>query len=497
MAPRVWIQLCLRPTLVAFGSGLIPVGWSEEGGSSELKFDRQLEDVAPVAEPADPHAAGPVVIKSTVTPELPTSPAPPPVPEISSYWRFRWMGWDGIAFEIQENTSIPNPPAMEEKEILSKFSRFSVDRVKFTAKIGMRIDLDLATFLNGGDAADLGTRMELRRFRILTKGDFLLLFPFLYQLELGYVPHAFYVENMYLAMDQIPILGQVKTGGFSAPMGFENMVSSQWQTFMELDSASAALTPGIEPGVQFNRTFSNNRMTLTGGLFADGLTNDASSASSDYGRLIGRVTWLARVDEGDDPDRSAGLTHFGASVNWIKSGSSQIRYRARPEAHAAPYAIDTGDIPSDSAATVGLEFVHLQNGLLLQTEVFHSKVDLDDAPSLGFFGGYVSGSWIISGERRTYDRKRGVFSSVAPSREFSWNDWKDTSWAFSIRGSYTDLSDHSIDGGRMLLGTVGLTAYLQDRIRVKLNVVAGNSWTETTTARHLAIETRLSIDLGP
>ena len=138
MTLRIWIRLCLRFTLVAVGLGLIPLGWSEDGGNSVLKFDRRLEDVAPVAEQSDPQAAGPVVIKSTVTPEVPAAPAPPPVPETSSYWRFRWMGWDGIAFEIQENTSIPNPPAMEEKEILSKFSRFSVERVKFTAKIGMR-----------------------------------------------------------------------------------------------------------------------------------------------------------------------------------------------------------------------------------------------------------------------------------------------------------------------------------------------------------------------
>jgi hypothetical protein len=67
----------------------------------------------------------------------------------------------------------------------------------------------------------------------------------------------------------------------------------------------------------------------------------------------------------------------------------------------------------------------------------------------------------------------------------------------SLRASYTDLSDGSIDGGSLLLGTVGLTAYLRDRVRFKLNLVGGQARTETTKSNYLILETRISIDLGP
>lgn len=150
-----------------------------------------------------------------------------------------------------------------------------------------------------------------------------------------------------------------------------------------------------------------------------------------------------------------------------------------------------------SATTVAAEFVRLSGRHLIQTEFFYSAVDLADDPALRFFGGYVSGSWILTGERRVYDRGLGIFKGVSPNERFSFKHWRKTSYELSVRGSYTDLSDKSIDGGRMLLGTVGFTAYLQDRIRLKLNLVGGQARTETTKSNYLLLETRVSIDLGP
>ena len=86
---------------------------------------------------------------------------------------------------------------------------------------------------------------------------------------------------------------------------------------------------------------------------------------------------------------------------------------------------------------------------------------------------------------------------MRPAERFSFRNWRKTSYELALRASYTDLSDKSIDGGRLLLGTVGFTAYLQDRVRFKLNLVGGQARTETTTSNYLLLETRISIDLGP
>lgn len=421
----------------------------------------------------------------------------PPAPESESYWHFRWLGWEGIDFEVQEKTSFSNPSLSSDSDTLHALSQFSVERMTFHARIGIRMDVDVAAFAKRGDGPDPGVRMELRRFRILTKGDLQFLFPLIYQLELGYVPSSFYVENMYIAMDDISYLGRLKLGTFSAPMGFENMMSSRWITFMEAASATQALTPGTNLGLQMNRTYKEDRISLQAGLFGGGFNSDTGDASQNYGRLIGRMTYLVHVDEGDDPQRPEGLLHLGGSISDIYSGSGEIQYRSRPESHLADFAIDTGVMDGSSATTVGAEFVHLKGDRLIQAEAFYSLVDLADDPALHFFGGYVSASWILTGEQREYDRTLGIFTGVKPAERFSFKHWRKTSYEFSLRASYTDLSNKSIDGGQMLLGTVGLTAFLQDRIRLKLNLVGGQARTETTRSDYLLLETRISIDLGP
>lgn len=464
---------------------------AQPSGSDQSTGDGSGAAPSPAAETAADNPA------DTPSGAEPAEAASPPPPDTESFWHFKWLGWDGIDFEVQERTSFTNPTIDADSETLHALSQFSVERMTFHARIGVRMDVDVAAFANSGDAPDPGLRMELRRFRILTKGDLQFLFPLIYQLELGYVPNEFYVENMYLAMDGVSYLGQLKFGAYAAPMGFENMMSSRWITFMEAASATQALTPGTNVGLQMSRTYKDDRISLQAGLFGGGLTTDSGDASQNYGRLIGRTTYLLKIDEGDDPDRPVALTHVGGSISHIYSGSGEIHYRARPESHLADYAIDTGVMDGSSATALGAEFVRLNGPHLIQGEFFYSAVDLSDGPSLSFFGGYVSSSWILTGERRRYSRDLGIFGGVTPTERFSFKHWRKTSYELSLRASYTDLSDKSIDGGRMLLGTVGFTAYLRDRVRFKLNLVGGQARTETNTSNYLLLETRISIDLGP
>ena len=371
----VYCGLFLRLAVIGgmapgFSASLFSQGYASADGVSVVGSDGRPQDPAATAAPA--------IVNVTDAPAGPPSeaapaaaaPAPPPAPESQSYWHFKWLGWDGIDFEVQEKTSFTNPSLSGESETLHALSQFSVERMTFHAKIGIRMDVDATAFFNSGDAPDPGVRMELRRFRILTKGDLQLLFPLIYQIELGYVPTSFYVENMYIAMDGISYIGRLKFGSFSAPMGFENMMSSRWISFMEAASVTQALTPGVNVGLQMNRTFKDDRISLQAGFFGGGLTKDTGDASQNYGRLVGRMTYLLKVDEGDDPDRPVGLTHVGGSVSDIYSGSGEIQYRSRPESHLSDYAIDTGVMDGTSSTTFGAEFVRLNGRHLIQSEVF-------------------------------------------------------------------------------------------------------------------------------
>jgi phosphate-selective porin OprO/OprP len=444
---------------------------------------------------------GPLVFSSSDPVPVPEA-LPPAQPESESSWRFRWLGWEGIDFEIQERTSFKNPTVFTGEgdwaDTPFMASHFSVERLTFHARVGIRADIDYTRFFKTGNSKSKTNRIQLRRFRVLTKGDFQLLIPLWYQLELGYVPGKFYIENMYFAMRNLRWIGELKFGQFVAPMGLDELTSSRWTSFMERASISEAMAPGVNLGIQAHRTFKDDGMTFTGGLFTDSVTSDTGDASQDYGRLIGRVSWITGWVDGSAEDEPEHMTHWGVSMNTVYSSSESVQYRSRPESHAADYLIDTGDMEARSANTIGIEYAKVDGNRLLQAEGFYSNVDsaLDES-SLDFWGGYLQGSWILTGERRKYIKEAGVFGQVVPNTPANWNNKWAGALEVSGRLSYSDLADGMIDGGRMLLAGAGLTWHAQRRIRVKANLIGGQVSRFDTRESVLIFQLRLSVDLGP
>ena len=68
-------------------------------------------------------------------------------------------------------------------------------------------------------------------------------------------------------------------------------------------------------------------------------------------------------------------------------------------------------------------------------------------PLLAFYGGYAQFGCFLAGESRTYDRDHGVFTGVAPKKDVF--DRGLGAWEFAFRGTYLDLNDENIRGGRL------------------------------------------------
>jgi phosphate-selective porin len=216
--------------------------------------------------------------------------------------------------------------------------------------------------------------------------------------------------------------------------------------------------------------------------------------------LIGRLSWITGWRDGPAADEPEHMTHWGVSMNTIYVSSDSIQYRSRPEAHSGDFLIDTGLIDANGANTIGVEYAKVTGPRLLQWEAFYSRVktsgETDDS-ALGFFGGYFTASWLLSGERRKYIKDRGVFGGVHPNSNVNWGNKWGGALELSGRLSYTDLTDGSVDGGRMLLGGVGLTWYARNRVRFKANLIGGQVKRFDTREGVLLIEFRVSTDLGP
>jgi phosphate-selective porin OprO/OprP len=101
----------------------------------------------------------------------------------------------------------------------------------------------------------------------------------------------------------------------------------------------------------------------------------------------------------------------------------------------------------------------------LPTDTFSTKAPESGNPT---FGGYfITGTWIMSGEMRDYDRRSGAFRQL-PIAQSVYDGGKDA-WEMAIRFSAVDLSDGGIDGGEMGIYSLGLNWWATSWFIVGLN----------------------------
>jgi phosphate-selective porin OprO/OprP len=196
---------------------------------------------------------------------------------------------------------------------------------------------------------------------------------------------------------------------------------------------------------------------------------EVGDASDEPFRLYGRLVWRPL----GEPDPERALLHLGASSSWSPdTGSTTIRYRARPESYLVDYAVDTGEIDG-SANVVGLEAAWRRGPLILQMESLMSRVDADAGGSPFFYGAYLQVNRALTGEVRDYDTGVSTFRRLVPARPLHLFDDRGGLGALELaaRLSWLDVSDGGVDGGRMLSVTIGPAWTWNRNVRVQAGYV--------------------------
>jgi phosphate-selective porin OprO/OprP len=396
---------------------------------------------------------------------LPVSGSAPK--EKSSRWKMTWQGWNGLHYEWSTETRIDDPFAEVRRNILGTkaYQAFHLEQLKLSGKIGGKLAVDAAGYVTGKELQDFDSGVEVRRARLYAQGDCLLLLPVSYQLEIGYIPDEFYIEESYLRFRPIPYIGELRIGQYQAPMGLEVVSSTRDISFMEPAASMQALAPGVNAGIQIGRPVFNERATWALGFFTDGVGQDYGDASQDFARAIVRLTALPIYHPDPDQPGSARLLHLGLSANILYSGDSIVRYQARPESHLAPYVVDTGDIPSEGALVVGGEAAWINGPFSVQGEFLHSSVQQPEGPALNFTGFYGSVSWFLTGETRPYNRPDGTFARVIPKHNFDWGKGGWGAWEVVGRASYLDLNSGEVQGGRLAMWMGGVNWHLRSHVK--------------------------------
>jgi len=187
-------------------------------------------------------------------------------------------------------------------------------------------------------------------------------------------------------------------------------------------------------GVNFSGQLAGGRMTWSAGVFNDWL-QDKVPFSRNATNYVGRVSALAW----ESPDKTK-YVHLGLGLRSAGSDNGTMRFAGRPESNVATKFTDTKDFPADGAKELSLEALWSYGRFSVLAEHIGSWVDAPASGNPYFSGYYVAGSWVLTGESRSYNRAGGYANGFVPTRRLGAVE-------LVAKYSHVDLTDGAIAGG--------------------------------------------------
>lgn len=167
----------------------------------------------------------------------------------------------------------------------------------------------------------------------------------------------------------------------------------------------------------------------------------------------------------DNPARNEFL-HLGVAYRHAASNGT-MRYRGRAETNVGDNAIDTGNFSASGGDHIGGEVLLNVGPYSLLGEYVFADVDITGPGNAQLSGWYLTGSWVITGETRPYDRNVGYARRVIPQGR-----WGATEAV--ARVSRVDLADGGIQGGAFTRLSLGLNWWAT--ARWKFGISYGHTW---------------------
>ncbi len=197
-------------------------------------------------------------------------------------------------------------------------------------------------------------------------------------------------------------------------------------------------------GVKISDVILDQRLTWSVGVFNNWWTGHEDFSTSGT-EVTGRVTWLPFYS-----DDGKNFLHLGASFRYNGADNDTLRFRGRPESNVTSYYVDTGDIAADHAWQTGLEALWNAGPFSILAEFANAQVSGNgNAPNYWFSGWYVTGSWVVTGETRPYDRNVGYARRVMPAGRWGAPE-------IISRIMHLDLDNHDIRGGTLTRFSFGV-----------------------------------------
>lgn len=170
------------------------------------------------------------------------------------------------------------------------------------------------------------------------------------------------------------------------------------------------------------------------------------------------------------------LVHVGIGL-VRRQVTDTVRLSTGPESRLTSVRfVDTGRFSADAQQLMNLEAAWARGPLTVQSE--YTRTDL----SVGgrdprFDGGYLQASYLLTGERRAYDKTAATFAGVVPLHPYSRHDpagWG--AWEVALRYSTVDLNPVGTPEGGGAERNIGaaLNWYPVADTRLMLNCIRGD-----------------------
>ncbi|MGI4797787.1 MAG: OprO/OprP family phosphate-selective porin [Janthinobacterium lividum] len=372
---------------------------------------------------------------------------------------------------------------------------FTSNDGRFSAAVGLQINYDLGGEFTGSQPNAQPSRLDsfgqnLRRGRIpfvFKYDDFQVNItpdfgnspdgsPTLYEANINYVPKG------------TPLTATI--GYFKPWLTLGDSTSSNDFMFLERPSiveASRSIAAGdgrSAAGVRWAEKRYFIASYLTGAPYAS-----QSTALAQPQQTGGTIRVAGRPIASEDTDLHLGLSGSSAFRIQRTSTGQTLTVQDRPELRIdTNRLVSTGALNASSAYTYGPEVGLRYRNFLVQGE--YGRIGVNRAntpnsmaaamPALEFDGGYVEGSWVITGETRAYDTSEAAFGSPKPKRSLSLKDGQFGAFELVGRYSHLNLNDkvtrgisQSVTGGtfggEQNVYSAGINWYPNDFLRLMLD----------------------------
>lgn len=343
------------------------------------------------------------------------------------------------------------------EQLADSTKRFSLGDFGEIEAIG-RVNLDVTVF--GNDEKDNSNNINFRRARLGFQGS--LGEDMKFKSEVDFSDNDVSLTDVTLTYGGFSFV-DLKVGHFRYSFGLEQNTSANHIQFIERSAPVNVFTGDRELG--FALSSGGESWSLISGVFGQSAGNTSPEDDEDLSfYLRGSANVLSH---------SENVVHIAASVGHRRP-NGDVRFSARP-AGDSDRIVDTGSFDMvDHVNVYAAELAAVFGPVSLQTEYYAAEISGEvGGPDADFDGVYAQVGLFLTDDSRPYRGSVGNFTRVKPNTPIGSGCG---AWEVLARYERVDLNDASagISGGKLDNITGGINWYLQDNLRLMLNITQVN-----------------------